>query len=164
MIRVLLAALLLAGPSQAQTIDPPIFQGETFTLTPELDTEILNELDENGDPIQGDALDGIEDVQQDQVAQGGGAMLRMLDKLSGSVTDLEFTVGEQRKVDRLTVRLNECRYPKDNPSGDAYGHLVIWPQEDQRPVFDGWMVASSPALNAMDHPRYDVWLLRCKTS
>jgi hypothetical protein len=31
------------------------------------------------------------------------------------------------------------------------------------PVFSGWMIASSPALNAMDHPRYDVWLLRCQT-
>ncbi|MGB0800115.1 MAG: DUF2155 domain-containing protein, partial [Planktomarina sp.] len=28
----------------------------------------------------------------------------------------------------------------------------------------GWMVASSPALNALEHPRYDIWVLRCKTS
>ncbi|MEZ5716636.1 MAG: DUF2155 domain-containing protein [Paracoccaceae bacterium] len=31
------------------------------------------------------------------------------------------------------------------------------------PIFTGWMVASSPALNAMDHRRYDVWVLRCIT-
>ncbi|MDA9980314.1 DUF2155 domain-containing protein, partial [Yoonia sp.] len=30
--------------------------------------------------------------------------------------------------------------------------------------FAGWMLASAPALNAMDHPRYDVWALRCITS
>ena len=31
------------------------------------------------------------------------------------------------------------------------------------PVFAGWMVASSPALSALDHARYDVWVLRCVT-
>ncbi len=31
-------------------------------------------------------------------------------------------------------------------------------------LFSGWMLASAPALNAMDHPRYDVWALRCITS
>jgi len=25
------------------------------------------------------------------------------------------------------------------------------------------MIASSPALNALDHPRYDVWVMRCTT-
>ena len=32
-----------------------------------------------------------------------------------------------------------------------------------QPVFSGWMIASSPALNALDHARYDVWVMRCKT-
>ncbi len=31
-------------------------------------------------------------------------------------------------------------------------------------AFSGWMIASSPALNALDNPRYDVWLLRCNNS
>ena len=31
-------------------------------------------------------------------------------------------------------------------------------------AFSGWMVASSPALNALDHSRYDIWVLRCMTS
>jgi hypothetical protein len=26
------------------------------------------------------------------------------------------------------------------------------------------MVASSPALSALDHPRYDVWVMRCSSS
>ena len=28
--------------------------------------------------------------------------------------------------------------------------------------FRGWMIASSPALMALDHARYDIWLIRCK--
>ena len=28
-------------------------------------------------------------------------------------------------------------------------------------VFKGWMLSSSPATNALEHPIYDVWLLQC---
>lgn len=31
-----------------------------------------------------------------------------------------------------------------------------------QPVFKGWMFASSPSLNAMEHPTYDVWVIDCK--
>jgi hypothetical protein len=40
---------------------------------------------------------------------------------------------------------------------------VVDSLNDNAPVFSGWMIASSPALSAMDHPRYDVWILRCDT-
>jgi hypothetical protein len=31
-------------------------------------------------------------------------------------------------------------------------------------IFTGWMFADSPALSAVDHPVYDVWLIECKNS
>lgn len=30
-------------------------------------------------------------------------------------------------------------------------------------IFSGWMFASSPALNGVEHPVYDVWVIDCKT-
>jgi hypothetical protein len=30
-------------------------------------------------------------------------------------------------------------------------------------IFAGWMFASTPALNALEHPVYDVWVIDCKT-
>lgn len=30
-------------------------------------------------------------------------------------------------------------------------------------IFEGWMFASTPALNALEHPVYDVWVIDCKT-
>jgi hypothetical protein len=62
---------------------------------------------------------------------------------------------------RLSITLAECRYPSNNPAGNAYAWLDIR-QEGER-LFDGWMIASSPALNALDHPRYDVWVIGCDT-
>ena len=28
-------------------------------------------------------------------------------------------------------------------------------------IFKGWMFSSTPALNAVEHPIYDIWLLKC---
>ena len=99
------------------------------------------------------------------VAAGNGAELRALDRLSGHLTDLDVPVGGTvNYADRLAISVVECRYPKDNPTGDAYAYLLIRDMRADAPLFEGWMVASSPALNALDHRRYDVWVLRCNRS
>lgn len=94
------------------------------------------------------------------VTSGNGAV-RVLDKITGRVQDLDLASGETLVLGHLSVTMGECRYPADNPSGDAYIQLVIQDSRAAEPVFSGWMVASAPALNPLDHSRYDVWALRC---
>ena len=94
-------------------------------------------------------------------ADGPGARLRLLDKLTGQVTDLTLANGQSQTVGKLTIQVDDCRYPADNPTADASAHLTIHDASQAEPMFKGWMVASSPALSALDHPRYDVWVMRC---
>lgn len=101
---------------------------------------------------------------QEAVARAPGAVLRGLDKVSGAVSDLDMRNGERGGLGRLTITLRECRYPAGDPAGNAYAFLDIVEEGRQDPVFSGWMIASAPALNPLDHARYDVWVLRCKTS
>lgn len=96
-----------------------------------------------------------------QVSAGSGAVLRGLDKVDGRVADIELRVGETVEFGRLSITLGECRYPTRNPAGNAFAWLEI-AQYGER-LFDGWMVAASPALNALDHPRFDVWVIGCRT-
>lgn len=98
-----------------------------------------------------------------QTGKGSGALLRGLDKVSGTPIDFSMKVGDTVELGRLWVTLGECRYPMDNPSGDAYAWLVVRDGNANETAFEGWMIASSPALSALDHPRYDVWVLRCTT-
>ena len=93
-----------------------------------------------------------------------GAVLRALDKLNGTVTDIEVGDRQSQAVGRIEVTLDDCRYPEGDPAGDAYAFLTVREVGVADPVFRGWMIASAPALNPMDHPRYDVWVLRCMTS
>jgi len=88
-------------------------------------------------------------------------VLRFLDKLTGQTGDMELVRGQSASNGRLTIQLDECRYPTDDPASDAQAHLTVMDSTRPDPVFSGWMMASSPALSALDHPRYDVWVLRC---
>lgn len=94
-------------------------------------------------------------------SQGSGALLRGLDKVSGQSEDITVPTGGQAKFGNITVKMSECRYPQGSISSEAYAHLTIVDERTPDPLFDGWMIASSPALSAMDHPRYDVWVIHC---
>ena len=96
-----------------------------------------------------------------EAVTANGADLRVLDKLNGIVTDVSLRNRETATLGYLRITLSECRYPASNPSGDAYANLTVMYRNAEEPAFDGWLIASAPALNAMEHPRYDVWVLRC---
>ncbi len=159
MIRSLSVALLFAsGMASAQqitveTLDPGSApqivvvppQAEVFSLTDDLGvvtTEVAS-----------------------PVLKGQGALLRGLDRLNGEVVDIELQNGFSVAFGDLRVDLAECRHPEDNATGEGYAYLTIYDGiEAVDPLFQGWMVASSPALNALDHPRFDLWVMRCETT
>jgi hypothetical protein len=98
-----------------------------------------------------------------EVADAPGGVVRWLDKVSGELDDIDLSRGQSAVRGRLTIQLDACRYPVADPASNAYAHLTIRDSLAAEPVFSGWMIASSPALSAMDHARYDVWILRCDT-
>lgn len=90
--------------------------------------------------------------------------LRGLDTLNGVTQDLVVRVGEMRRFGHLEIIAESCRVPRDTPNADAYAFLRIRDVREPAPRFSGWMFASSPALSALDHPRYDVWVESCSNS
>jgi hypothetical protein len=88
--------------------------------------------------------------------------LRGLDVLNGTVRDFDVRVGEVVEFQRLQIAALVCKYPVDDARGEAYAFLRIRDKRETSDRFSGWMLASSPAFSALDHPRYDVWVLNCK--
>ncbi len=95
------------------------------------------------------------------VDQGSGAVLRTLDRITGEVIDYEIANGAEIQRARIRVQVQECRYPQEDLASDAYARVTIFDNSVTEPMFDGWMIASSPALSSLEHPRYDVWVLSC---
>jgi hypothetical protein len=101
-------------------------------------------------------------LQAQEFAEADGATLRFLDKLTSETGNVTLDRGQTAEFGKLLVRLDACRYPAENPTSDATAHLTVLDGPNQSELFSGWMLASSPALSALDHPRYDVWVLSCR--
>ncbi len=104
------------------------------------------------------------DTLAQRASEAPGAQVRGIDKITGEIYDITIGAGQTAQLDRLLITLNSCRYPVGNPAGDAFASLMVTEAPQNSVVFSGWMIASSPALSAMEHPRYDIWVIRCTTS
>ncbi|MGF1658662.1 MAG: DUF2155 domain-containing protein, partial [Rubrimonas sp.] len=104
---------------------------------------------------------GAAQEAQPGAAPVNGALLRGLDKFSGLTTDLEAPLGAAVRYARLSVTVRTC----EGRDGDARAWLeIVDLKHPDAPAFAGWMMAASPALSALDHPRYDVWVIACSTA
>lgn len=101
------------------------------------------------------------------------ATLRAIDKVSARTVTFDVPVNKTVKFGRsLFIKPRACRKasPLDEPEAATF--LQIWEKKTDEAtgeekadwVFSGWMFASSPALSAMDHPVYDVWVIDCKNA
>jgi hypothetical protein len=95
------------------------------------------------------------------------AILQGMDKVTARVSTIEAPVGEVVKFGTLEIIARHCdkRPPEETPERASF--LDIWEvREGEAAVslFRGWMYASSPALSALEHPVYDVWVLDCRKS
>lgn len=95
------------------------------------------------------------------------AILRGLDKITGQSAVIEAPVGVPVRYATLTITSEYCYSTPSSETPEAIAFLEIVDHRPDRPaqqVFSGWMWASSPSLNAMQHPLYDVWVISCKTN
>jgi len=103
-------------------------------------------------------------------AEPGGAVavLRGLDKISARVTVVDAPIGKPVMFGRLKIIADYChkRPPELPPEVTAFVRIDDTRVKDpaKARIFSGWMYASSPALHAVEHPVYDVWLTDCKSS
>ena len=98
--------------------------------------------------------------------QGGTALLlRGLDKITGRPTNITAPIGKQVTFATLTITVRYCYStpPSETPETSAFLQIDDRrPDQPARRVFSGWMYASSPGLNGLEHPLYDVWVIRCQ--
>ncbi|MBB53539.1 MAG: hypothetical protein CMF67_04120 [Magnetovibrio sp.] len=95
------------------------------------------------------------------------AVLQGLDKVTARVSTLSAPIGATVRFGTLEIIVRYCdkRPPEETPESAAF--IDIWQARRGEPavsLFRGWMFASSPALNALEHPVYDIWVLDCEDS
>jgi len=99
---------------------------------------------------------------------GTVAVLQGLDKITARVSTFEAPIDKPVRFGTLEITVRYCDRapPEDPPESAAFLNIREIKVGSTTPVelFQGWMFASSPALSALEHPVYDVWVLECRTS
>ena len=96
---------------------------------------------------------------------GDLAIMQGLDKVTARVSTFQAPLGATVRFGTLAITVRACDRtpPEEPPESSAFLEIDdIHPDEKPVRIFTGWMFSSSPALSALEHPVYDVWVLECK--
>ena len=95
------------------------------------------------------------------------AVLQGLDKVTARISTISAPINDTVRFGSLHITARTCTKtpPTEPPEVTAFLEVTeAQPGELPKPVFSGWMFASSPALSAMEHPVYDVWVIDCRAA
>lgn len=122
---------------------------------------IVDDLDNPQATTRQQSPEQVTSVTRTPASSAPAGILRALDKVSGATRDFVVPASTEAEIFGLTVLLSDCRYPSDDPDGDAVAFVTVRETDATKVWFEGWMFASAPALSALDHGRYDVWVVGC---
>jgi hypothetical protein len=98
---------------------------------------------------------------------GTQLMLRGLDKITGRPTNITAPIGKPVRFATLTITARFCYSTPQNETPETTAFVQIEDHRQDQPsrrVFSGWMYGSSPGLNGVEHPLYDVWVINCNNA
>ena len=92
--------------------------------------------------------------------------LTALDKITAKTTAIRLGIGEKKFFGPLEIKALKCQLSEDKDSIDTVAYLQVkdLSSKDNNQVFlfNGWTFASSPTLQSIDHPVYDLWITSCE--
>lgn len=109
------------------------------------------------------AMSSFANAQSRFQAQSG-VVLQGLDKVTARISTIRAPIEVPISFGSLEIVARTCHEtpPEEPPERAAFLEIRdIRPGEAPIRVFSGWMFASSPALSALEHPVYDVWVVDC---
>lgn len=92
------------------------------------------------------------------------AEMQALDKVTGKMSVISVPVNGEVKFGSFSIVVRSCQTtpPEETPENYAFVDVADTNREGETfNIFKGWMMSSSPSLNSVEHPIYDVWLLKC---
>lgn len=102
-----------------------------------------------------------------QAIEADVVVLQGLDKVTARTRKFRVPVGSSRNFGSLEITARHCYKtpPEEPPERKAFLEIVdVRPDRKAVKIFSGWMFASSPALNALEHPVYDIWVTDCRVT
>ena len=117
-----------------------------------------DESDENLDNLELELE--IENSKEIKTSIKNTASLRILNKVTAQVSNIEIASGEEIELYGLKITNKSCHIslPEEKPLIGVY--LIIDDLKGDK-GFSGWMIKDLPSISSMEHPLYDIWVNDC---
>jgi hypothetical protein len=89
------------------------------------------------------------------------AVLRIMNKDAGKVQEVKIPVGQELQFEKMYINVRSCKQTDPFQAEDFFAFLEI-SERDKGQFFGGWMSRNEPGQNPLQHPDYDVWLVKCE--
>lgn len=167
-IFIFVFTLLFINTSPIFSVDEiesvPLINLEDLSPTFEEDKDELEKIDEKNTN-----LNTSEDILEQSKTQKNEKVyinLTALDKITAKTTAIRLGVGEKKFFGPLEIKALKCQLSENNDFIDTVAYLQVkdLSSKDNNQVFlfNGWTFASSPTLQSIDHPIYDLWITSCE--
>lgn len=120
------------------------------------------------------AVEAEKPVATPKRPRSNAAILQAIDKVTTETMRFEAKVGQPVRYKGLIFTVRACETAaSDELAPEAAAYVVIDSAPRPRPgrsalpgrqLFRGWMYASTPGVNAFEHPAYDAWVIACRTA
>jgi len=142
----------------------PLINLEELSPTFEEDKDELEKIDgKNANIIEPeDIVENLSIEKNDKIYIN----LKALDKITAKTSAIRLSIGEKKFFGALEITALKCQLSENNNTIDAVAYLQVkdLSNKDNNQVFlfNGWTFASSPTLQSIDHPIYDLWITSCE--
>ena len=103
----------------------------------------------------------IENIDEDKIYIN----IKALDKITAKTSSIRLALGEKKFFGPLEIKALKCQLSEGNDTTDTVAYLQVKDlsikDNNQVFLFNGWTFASSPTLQSIDHPVYDLWITSC---
>ena len=142
----------------------PLINLEELSPTFEEDKDVL----ENKD-IQNSNLNIDEDFSEEKLNRKKEKIyinIKALDKITAKTLAIKLGIGEKKYFGSLEIKGLKCQLSENTEFSDAVAYIQVRDLDakdnNQVFLFNGWTFASSPTLESIDHPIYDLWITGCE--
>lgn len=146
-------------------VPPPVEQPIDESLPQDfLDEDILNETPLSIYEVPLLDVPQVADGEADEKPARMGRF-SLLHKVTAKITEIELRAGEEATIGDLTLTMHDCLSapPEEPPETRVFLQISEFKLGTDRQLFSGWMFASSPGINALEHPVFDLWPKSCET-
>jgi len=167
-IFILLSALFFGNTLPISALDKiesvPLINLEELSPTFEEDKDELEKIEEQNTNLNN--IQNISEEDKDKISDKIYINIKALDKVTAKTSAIRLAIGEKKFFGPLEIKALKCQLVENNDFTDTIAYLQVkdLSSKDNNQVFlfNGWTFASSPTLQSIDHPIYDLWITSCE--